>query len=256
MLIDNISVVIMAKDSQMTIAKCLNSLKNFQEVVLYLNNSTDNTVHIASKFDNVKIIDGEFLGFGPTKNKAAQFSSNDWILSLDSDEVLSEEFVMSLNKIELDTKYIYEILRTNYYKDIQVKYCWGDDKIVRLYNKTKTSFTDKKVHESIINDGFKIQKVKGFVEHYPYASITDFIVKLDRYSTIFAQDNMGRKKSSPLKAILNAKFSFFKTYILKRGFLDGYAGLIIAFSHMATNFYKYMKLYEANKEYDNSNHKT
>ncbi|MGB3750645.1 MAG: glycosyltransferase family 2 protein, partial [Arcobacteraceae bacterium] len=60
--------------------------------------------------------------------------------------------------------------------------------------------------------------------------------------------NVGRKKSSPLKAILNAKFSFFKTYFLKRGFLDGYAGLIIAFSHMATNFYKYIKLYELNKE--------
>jgi len=72
--------------------------------------------------------------------------------------------------------------------------------------------------------------------------------KLDRYSTIYAEDNIGKKNSSPSKAFFNAHFSFFKTYFLKRGFLDGYAGLIIAFSHMATNFYKYMKLYELNKE--------
>ena len=64
---------------------------------------------------------------------------------------------------------------------------------------------------------------------------------------MYANDNVGEKNSSPLKAILNSLFSFFKTYIIKRGFLDGYAGLIIAFSHMATNFYKYIKLYELNK---------
>ena len=86
------------------------------------------------------------------------------------------------------------------------------------------------------------------MEHYPYSTVTDFIVKLDRYSTKFAQDNVGRKSSSPLKAFFNSQFSFLKTYFIKRGFLDGYAGLVIAFSHMATNFYKYIKLYELNKE--------
>jgi hypothetical protein len=88
----------------------------------------------------------------------------------------------------------------------------------------------------------------GILRHYPYTSITDFIIKLERYSTIYAQDNAGKKSSSPTKAFFNGVFSFLKTYILKRGFLDGYAGLIIAFSHMATNFYKYMKLYELNCE--------
>jgi hypothetical protein len=125
--------------------------------------------------------------------------------------------------------------------------------IVRLYNKTKTSFTDKKVHEKIIVDGFTIEPINGVVKHFPYSTITDFIVKLDRYSTIFAQDNAGKKSSSPLKALFNAKFSFIKTYFFKRGFLDGYAGLVIAFSHMATNFYKYIKLYELNKELKNDN---
>ncbi len=96
----------------------------------------------------------------------------------------------------------------------------------------------------------RVENIDGTVKHFPYANITDFIMKLDRYSTIYAEDNVGKKCASPIKAITNAHFSFFKTYFLKRGFLDGYAGLLIAFSHMATNFYKYMKLYEANKEKD------
>lgn len=248
MLIDHITPVLIAKDAEETIGKTLESLKNFKEVVIYLNNSSDDTKKIVQKYPNSKLIEGEFLGFGPTKNKAASYSSTKWVLSLDADEVLSDEFIVKLSEIDLDSNCVYKILRTNYYKKQQINHCWGDDLIVRLYDTSQTKFCDNKVHEYIEEKNLKVIQLDGIVEHYPYNSITDFIIKLDRYSTIFANDNKGRKKSSPLKAILNAKFSFFKTYFLKRGFLDGYAGLIIAFSHMATNFYKYIKLYELNKE--------
>ena len=246
--IDNISVVIIAKNAQNTIQSTLDSLIDFEEVIIYLNNSTDKTDLIVKKFSNVKVIDGDFLGFGETKNKASTYAKNNWILSLDADEILSKEFVVTLQNIKLDKKSVYSILRLNYYKDIQIKYCWGDDIIIRLYNREKTRFTPNKVHENIISDNFIIKQIDGIVKHYPYSTITDFIIKLDRYSTIFAQENKGIKQSSPLKAILNSQFSFFKTYFLKRGFLDGYSGLIIAFSHMATNFYKYIRLYELNQE--------
>jgi len=249
-MIDNISVVIIAKDAQDTIKNTLDSLIDFSEVVLYLNDTTDKTEKIASVFNNTKIIQGEFLGFGETKNKASTYAKNDWILSLDSDEILSKEFIANIKKIKLNIQNVYSILRINFYKQTQIKHCWGDDIIVRLYNKTKTSFTNKKVHEKIISNDFDTLQLDGIVKHYPYLNITDFIIKLDRYSTIFAQDNVGVKNSSPLKAILNGSFSFFKTYFLKRGFLDGYAGLVIAFSHFATNFYKYIKLYEENLKND------
>ncbi len=246
--ITNISCVMIVKDAETTISKVLESLCLFEDVVVYSNNSTDNTNQIALSFKNVNLIEGEFLGFGDTKNKAATYAKNDWVLSLDADEVLSAEFINSVTKIDPNNNTVYNILRTNYYKQTQIKNCWGNDIITRLYNKTKTKFTSSKVHENIITTGFHIEQLDGIVQHYPYSNITDFIVKLDRYSTMFAQDNVGKKNSSPLKAILNAKYSFIKTYIFKRGFLDGYAGLVIAFSHMATNFYKYIKLYELNKE--------
>jgi glycosyltransferase involved in cell wall biosynthesis len=244
----NISAVVLTKNNENTIKKTLESLKFFDDVVVYDNGSSDKTISIAKSFNNVTLIEGTFNGFGPTRNQAIAYSSNNWILSLDADEVLSTELIESLKSVELNDGFIYKILRTNYYKQTKIKHCWGDDIIVRLFNKEKTSFCDNYVHEFVKNDGFEEIILNGPVEHYPYFNMTDFIIKLDRYSTLFAEENVGKKSSSPLKAILNAKFSFFKTYFLKRGFLDGYAGLVISFSHMATNFYKYMKLYELNKE--------
>ena len=246
--IDNISCVIIAKDAQATIKEVLDALKYFSDVVVYSNNSTDKTDEIAKSYENINLIQGEFLGFGPTKNKASEYAKNDWILSLDADEVLSEEFIYTLNKKKLKNDLVYSILRINYYKKSKVRHCWGDDVLVRIYNRTKTSFTNKKVHEKVITQNFKIESIRGNIRHYPYSNISEFIIKLDRYSSYYAQENAGKKDSSPLKASLNAMYSFNKTYFAKFGFLDGYAGLIIAFSHMATNFYKYMKLYELNKE--------
>ncbi len=246
--ISNISVVIIAKNAQLTIKNTLKSLKTFSDVVLFLNDTTDNTVEIAKEFDNVNIVNGDFTGFGPTKNQATLHAKNDWILSLDSDEVLAEDFILNLSKLSLDESCVYKILRSNYYKKTEVRHCWGKDEIVRVYNRKLTSFNDNKVHEYVLEKDLKVELLNGEVKHYPYSNITDFIIKLDRYSTLFAQDKKGKKNSSPTKAFFNAWFSFFKTYFIKRGFLDGYAGLVIAFSHMATNFYKYIKLYEANKE--------
>ncbi len=247
-MIENISVVIIAKDSQSTIEDVLKSLKEFKEVILYLNNSTDDTEKKAKEFYNVKIIDGEFLGFGKTKNKASSFSTNNWILSLDSDEVLTKEFVDSLKKIELNKSNIYQINRVNFYKSKQIKHCWGDEKIVRLYNKEVTTFTDSDVHEKIISKGLEVKTIDGVVKHYPYSTIEQFVTKANTYSTLFAKNNVGKKSSSPSKALLNSIYSFIKTYIFKKGFLDGYIGLIIAYSHGVTNFYKYIKLYELNLE--------
>ncbi len=252
MLIENVSVVIIASNAEAKLRECLDSLRDFSEVIVYENNSTDKTVEIAQNYKNVKLTSGAFLGFGKTKNLAASLSANEWVLSLDSDEVLDENFVNSLKKMDLKSDTVYKIYRVNFYKDSQVKHCWGDETIVRLYNKSETSFANKDVHEHVLEDRLDTKLLQGVVKHYPYNTITDFITKLDRYSTLFAQNNAGEKSSSPTKAFFNGVYSFIKTYIFKQGFLDGHVGLVIAFSHMATNFYKYMKLYELNEELKSS----
>lgn len=246
--IKNISCVVIVKNAKTTIKNTLDSLLSFEDVVIYDNGSSDGTLDIIKNYTNINLVQGEFMGFGPTKNEAIKYAKNDWILSLDADEVLSDDFINNLKNLKLNNNNIYSILRTNYYKKTEIKHCWGNDIIVRVFNRKKTIFTSDMVHEKIIYKDLNILMLFGIVRHYPYSTITDFIIKLDRYSTIFANDNVGKKNSSPSKAILNGIFSFIKTYFFKRGFLDGYAGLVISFSHMATNFYKYIKLYELNNE--------
>jgi glycosyltransferase involved in cell wall biosynthesis len=245
----NVSAVMIVKNGERTIRRTLESLKEFDDVVVYDNGSVDETLNIARIYPNVHLIEGNFDGFGTTKNRAASFAKHDWILIIDSDEVVDEELLHELKTKPLDPKTIYIVNFLAFYKEIQIKHCgWNNQKIRRLYNKTVTRFNDNAVHENIIDEGMKKEPIEGNMKHYSYMSISDFIVKLDRYSTLFANDNAGKKSSSPFKAFFNGLYSFFRTYILKRGFLDGYAGLIIAFSHMATNFYKYIKLYEMNLE--------
>lgn len=245
----NISAVVLAKNNEKTIEKTLQSLKEFEDVIVYDNGSIDETINITKKFPNIHLVQGEFKGFGWSKNNASSFAKNDWILIIDSDEVVDSELLNELKTKVLDDKTVYKLNFKAFYKDIQVKHCgWNNQKIKRLYNRKVTSYNSNDVHEDIITEGLKQELLKGNVEHYSYHTISEFVIKADRYSTLFAMNNVGKKSSSPIKAFFNGMYSFFRTYILKQGFRDGYVGLIIAFSHMVTNFYKYIKLYELNKE--------
>jgi len=244
----SVSVVMIVKNGAATLAQCLESLRMFSDVVVYDNGSTDGTREIARAFANVRQIEGEFDGFGTTKNRAAAYAAHDWVLSLDCDEVLSDAIVEEIAALALDTQKVYSLLRKNFYKTTEIRHCWGADEIVRLYHRGTTRYSDKRVHEHVLTDGLEKEKLKNSFSHYPYQSISEFVQKADRYSTLFATDNAGKRSSSPAKAFFNGLYSFFRTYVLKRGFLDGYAGLVIAFSHMVTNFYKYIKLYELNRE--------
>ena len=250
----NKSIVIIVKNGAKTIEKTLNALVNFNDVVIYDNGSTDGTQNICKKYNNVNLIEGDFLGFGPTKNKAASYAKNDWIIILDSDEVIDDKLAKNLHSKVLNKNTVYQLNFHAFYKNIQIKHCgWNNQKIKRVYNRTATQYNNNAVHEDIIIKGLAIENISGNVKHYSYSSISDFIIKIDRYSSLFAIENQGKKSSSPQKAFFNATYSFIKTYIFKRGFLDGYAGLIIAVTHATNNFFKYIRLYELNNELKNNN---
>ena len=244
----NISIVVLAKNSSRNIKQCLKVLEDFDNIVVYDNGSTDGTQAICTSFDNVELVEGDFLGFGNTKNKAASFAKNPWILSLDSDEVLSQALINTLKKMDLDKDTVYAIKRRNFYKTQEIKYCWKNDTVLRLYHKEHTQFNNKLVHENIMTQDMKTSLLHGYIRHYSYQSVSDFIVKTDQYSTLFAEQNRGKKRVSPFTAVTHSFFAFFKISILKRGFMDGYAGLLISHAQSSEKFYKYMKLYEKNKD--------
>lgn len=247
---NQISAVMIVKNGAKTLARSLDSLLALDDVVVFDNGSTDGSQEIARRYPNVRLFTGDFEGFGPTKNKAAGLAQHDWVLIIDSDEAIEPELVASMQRHALDPNTIYVLNFKAFYKDYQVRHCgWNNQKIRRLYHRGHTRFTDNHVHENLIDSGLGLEELSGgSMLHYSYLNLSDFIRKVDHYSTLFAENNKGRRSVTPAGALTNALYSFFRTYVIKRGFLDGHVGLIIAFSHMATNFYKYMKLYEANRE--------
>jgi len=248
LLINTITPVIIAKDAEETLEETLESLVDFKEVVLYLNNSVDNTKIIASKFSNVNIVDGEFVGFGPTKNQAANYSTNDWVFSLDSDEVVSKELLTEINSLDLsDEKQIFEIKRDNYFLNKEIKYSgWGKDYLNRIYNKNYHSFNENMVHEfvELKKDSKKI-RLKSSFKHNAVQDINQFLQKIIKYSDIASKD---KKTCSFLVVIAKANFAFFKTYIIQLGFLDGWRGYTIAQSNFIGKYFRYTKRFINCKE--------
>lgn len=244
-----ISVTIVNKNGQRTLGKTLDALQSFEEVLILDTGSEDDSLEIARTYRNTRIEKTDFKGFGPLHNLAAAKARFDWILSIDSDEVLSPELVQEIHSLELKPKNVYSISLQNYYNGKWIRHCgWWPDRHVRLYNKKRTSFSSDFVHEKIISEKMKKVDLQAPAKHYSYHNLFDFLAKMQRYSDLFAEQNQGKKKSSPLKAIIHSFAAFFKTYVLKRGFLDGYEGFIIANYNASTAFYKYLKLHETNQK--------
>jgi len=247
-MIENISVVIIAHNAAKTLPRTLESLRDFSEVIVYENNSTDETLAIAKGFNNVIAIEGEFLGFGKTKNKAASYAKNEWVFSLDSDEVIPKRLAQELEALLLqDPQEVFVIKRDNYLLGKEVKYSgWGKDFLVRLYNKEVYHFNDNDVHEFVELDAkAKRTILKNSFIHYAVSDINQFLEKIIRYSDLAAKN---KKTCCFLVVVAKAHFAFIKTYFFQFGFLDGWRGFLIAVSNFTGKFFRYTKRFINCKE--------
>lgn len=244
----SISVTILAKNAQRTLKECLESLREFDEVILLDNQSTDQTREIAKSFKNVKIFQSDFIGFGALKNLAMTYARNDWILSLDSDEILESKALEEIRKLPLQKGHCYALLRKNYYKQEWIKGCgWHPDWVIRIFCKNEIAFQEDWVHEGLkIPKGFKIIQLKeGGMKHYTHQNIEHIVQKMNRYTTLSAKEKykLG-KKTRVWDAILRFVFVFIKDYFFRFGWRYGYKGFIIAWCNANGAMLRYLKLYE------------
>ncbi|MBI2608011.1 MAG: glycosyltransferase family 2 protein [Deltaproteobacteria bacterium] len=245
------SVTILTKNSERLLNQCLKALQNFDEVVILDNGSTDNTLKIAFTYPNIKLIQSPFTGFGHLKNLAAKKAKNDWIFNIDSDEIVSPELFQEIKNLKKESPtLIFRLRRKNHFNGKWLQGCgWYPDKVLRLYNKKTHSFNENLVHESIVpSEISKIIDLKNPILHYPFNSSVELITKMQQYSSLYAEQNKHKKRSTPFKAFIRAFFSFIKSYFIQRGLLDGYEGLIISFYNASCVFFKYIKLFEENKK--------
>jgi glycosyltransferase involved in cell wall biosynthesis len=236
--------VIITRDAAATIERTLESLARFPEVVVFDNGSRDETKSKCAAFANVKLIEGEFAGFGPTKNRAASFASGDWIVSLDADEYLSEELLHALERADLsDHGTVYLIERHNLMMGRQVKHGgWGRDWLVRVYHRRTHAFTNAMVHEKIaLTPADKVVRLDGALWHQAVTEIDQFLSKISRYSEL--RRGVPGRVYGPFAIALRAAWAFVRSYVFQLGFVEGWRGLVIAVSTSNGSFYKHMKAY-------------
>lgn len=245
-----ISITILTKNCSSTLKATLDSIVSFPEVIILDSGSTDTTLEVAAQFPNVKIFHADFCGFGPMHNHASSLATNDWIFSVDSDEVVPKELVHEIQSLKLDKESVYQIERVNFFNGKQIRGCsgWYPDPVIRLYHRKTTQFSNASVHEKIETKGLRITPLQHVMWHTPYRTLDDFISKMQVYSSLFALQNKNQKSSSFCKALLHGSFAFLRSYFWNRGFLNGKEGLIISNYIGQTAFYKYLKLAELNKK--------
>lgn len=247
-MLNKISVVIIAKNAARTLPRTLTSLQPFGEVILYDNGSDDETREIASHYDNCRVIEGDFLGFGPTKRHASTFASNDWILALDSDESVTDKLVEELSQLALDNpNTLYRLKRDNHFLGKHIRFSgWGNDWLVRLYNRQHTNYNDAMVHEGVEEPkGSQIKRLKQSFRHDAVVDMDQLLKKANHYAEL--RKISQTKTHSPAVILLRSGVAFLRAYLFKLGFLDGWRGLVIAYYNSVSVFFKYFKIYAAKK---------
>lgn len=238
-----ITATIITLNEERNIARSIESLRCCDEIVVVDSGSIDRTVELAEKL-GARVIESPWHGYAPQKNYAAEQACNDWILSLDADEALSESLegeIWTLKK-KGPIHDAYTMPRLAQYLGRWILHCgWYPDRKVRLYHRAKAKWVGDFVHESVQVNG-RVGHLESNLLHFTCDSLSEHIKTMDRYTTLAAEELVSRKEKIYLRnMILDPAWTFSKTYFFQRGFQDGLEGLTIAYMAALYTFLKYAK---------------
>lgn len=241
-----ISATIVTLNEERNIARAIDSLRFADEIVVVDSGSTDATRNIAANA-GARVIGKDWCGYAAQKNFAATAAAHDWILSLDADECVTGELAEEIQAVRAEGPHFdaYTFPRLAQYLGRWIRHSgWYPDRKVRLYNRAKAKWVGDYVHESVQVDG-SVGDLRGNLLHYTCASLAEHRRTLDRYTSLAAQEIVARKKPASLaRLIVDPPWTFFRTWVLQRGFLDGPQGFTIARMAALYTFLKYAKARE------------
>ncbi|MDI9330096.1 MAG: glycosyltransferase family 2 protein [Alphaproteobacteria bacterium] len=241
-----LSVIIVAKNEAHNIVECVKSCSFADEILVLDSGSTDGTPELAWQA-GARVIETDWPGYGPQQQRGILAAQSDWVLSLDADERISAELQTEmLEAITAPNVDGYRLPRLSTFCGQFIHHSgWRPDYTLRLVKRHLAGFTDHFLHAHMTVSGTKAN-LKHPIIHYSYRDLRDVLDKLDRYSSGNARDMVAR--GLPAKglgtAISHALWSFFRTYVLRVGFLDGAAGLKLAIYNAEYTYYKYLKMRE------------
>lgn len=239
-----LSVIIITKNEARHIVACLESVAFADEFIVVDSGSTDDTVALARKFGARVEVTPDWPGFGPQKNRALDLATGDWVLSIDADERVTPELAREIQAVLATPRTdAYEIPRLSEFCGRFIRHSgWWPDHVLRLFKRGTARFTDAAVHERVVPQG-PVQQLKGHFEHYPYPNLDALINKVNRYSSDAAAMMYARGKRATIFSALGHGFwTFVRIYLIRRGFLDGRHGLVLAVTAAAGSFFRYAKL--------------
>jgi glycosyltransferase involved in cell wall biosynthesis len=240
-----VSAVIITCNEEHNLCQLLPQLVWCDEIIIVDSGSTDKTLDVC-RYYNCKIYYREFEGYGPQKRYALSLAENDWILSLDADEILSDELIAEIrNEMNSPSADGYYIPMVFVFMGKEFRYGKENWKyFLRLFNRKRGDFSADRVHEQILVDGC-CKKLSGNIYHYSYRTFAQYFEKFNRYSTLAAEAAYARGKKRSLLAVLFAlPLSFLKYYLLEGNFMNGLNGFYWSVLSSFYQFIKYIKLRE------------
>lgn len=246
----SLSVILITKNEAANIRACIGSVAWADEIIVVDSGSTDGTVAICKEL-GAQVHEHDWPGFGVQKNRALGYVTKDWVLSLDADERVTPELRAEIEAIlkagQPQDSYLVPRL-SNYCGRFMYHSGWYPDLLPRLFRRGKARFSDDLVHERLIVEG-KSGKLKGLLLHYAFDGMEEVLHKVNRYSTAGAAMLHKRGRGASLTgAVVRGLWSFFRTYFLRGGILDGREGFMLAVSNAEGTYYRYLKLMLLNRK--------
>lgn len=246
----SVSVVIITLNEEANISACLDSADWADEIIVLDSGSTDRTLEICRE-KGIETHYQAWAGYSGQKNAACALATGDWILSLDADERVTPELASEIRKIAAENSGDidgYFVLRKVFYRNKWLRHGgFYPEKVLRFFRASKGNFAERAVHEVIKVEG-RTAMINQDLEHYTYTGVSDYLDRMQKYSTLSAEEYyINGRKTGPLRMLGRAFFTFFQMYFLKRGFLDGYEGFLMAVLYGFYTFVKYAKLRELNR---------
>lgn len=247
---NSLSVILITKNEAENIRACIESVAWAEEIIVVDSGSTDDTVAICKEL-GAQVHVHDWPGFGVQKNRALGYATKDWVLSLDADERVTPELRAEIEAIlkteQAADSYLVPRL-SNYCGRFMYHSGWYPDLLPRLFRRGKARFSDDLVHERLIVEGSS-EKLRGLMLHYAFDGMEEVLHKVNQYSTAGAAMMHKRGRQASLTgAVVRGLWSFFRTYILRGGVLDGREGFMLAVSNAEGTYYRYLKLMLLNRK--------
>jgi len=253
---EEITGIVLTYNGEKYLDRCLNSLKDcVDELIIVDSGSGDKTLDIAEKYSE-KVLHHDFENYGKQCIYAARQASNHWVFILDQDEILEDKLISEINALKKSgfAHDAYSIRRRNFLFNKEIKHGgWGNDFVIRLFDRTKAFPTDNNF--SVVKAEGDVKKLKNAIIHYPCDSIDSYFAKMHSYARISAKEMMEKNREFRFYNLLfNPLYRAFKKYFFQKGFLDGMHGFILAVISYYFVFLKYLKLWEfTNINHENNN---